>query len=103
MPKFRAVPKYRTVAPQSSAPPADRHFRLEESKFVTTGWAWRALFMMGLVALGFFINFALQGYNLFITGAWGLIAVGWIGFAVWLWRMHTVWTNGGTVRLRSFR
>jgi hypothetical protein len=102
MPKYRAVPKVRTAPPQPAAP-VERRFRLEESKFVTTGWAWRALFMMGLVALGFFINFAVQGYNVFITGAWGLITLVWLSFAMWLWRQHTVWTNGGTVRLRSFR
>jgi len=60
---------------------------------VTTPWAWRAFFMMSLVALGFCINFAVQHYRLFYTAGWGVITVVWFSFSMYLWRQHIRWTN----------
>jgi hypothetical protein len=94
MPKSRPVPKIRTITP---APPTvaapERRFRLADSPAVSSPWAWRAFFMMTLVALGFCINFAVQHYSILYSGGWGVIAAGWFGFSMFLWRQHTRWVN----------
>ncbi len=93
MPKSRAVPKYRPIVATTSAP-AERHFRLENSAAVSSAWAWRAFLMMALVLLGLTINFAVQHYNVLLSGAWGLITAAWFAFSMYLWRQHTRWVKG---------
>jgi uncharacterized membrane protein len=93
MPKSRPVPKIRTVTPAPSAPAPQRRYRLVDSPAITSPWAWRAFFMMTLVALGFCINFAVQHYSLFYSAGWGLITAVWFSFSMFLWRQHTRWVN----------
>jgi hypothetical protein len=92
MPKTRAVPRTVPVVPAPAR--VSKPFRLEDSRAVSSSFVWRAFAMMSLVALGFCINFAVQGYTLFYTACWGVIAVFWLAFSMFLWRQHTRWTNG---------
>ncbi len=57
------------------------------SKSVQSVWVWRGFFFMSLVALGLAISFADQGLRVFAI-AWVLIAAGWFGISMWLWRKH---------------
>jgi hypothetical protein len=43
---------------------------------------------MSLVAAGIAIILAGNGATTF-AALWGVIAAGWFGISMWLWRMHT--------------
>lgn len=93
MPKYRAVPKYYPAPTAAGSAGGDR-FRMEESKAVTTTWAWRAFLMMALVFFGLCLVFALQHGRTFYAVAWGLIGAVWFAFSMYLWRQHTRWVRG---------
>jgi hypothetical protein len=65
----------------------DSRFSLEESRFVRSAWVWRLFLMLSLVAIGAAIIFAGNGLTMDAI-LWGVIAVGWMAFAVGLWRKH---------------
>lgn len=58
-----------------------------ESRSVQSPWIWRGLLLMSLVALGLCFTL-LVGGNITFGAMWGVIAVGWFGFSMWLWRQH---------------
>lgn len=43
--------------------------------------------LMSLVAIGIALILAGNGYGTFAI-LWGVIALGWFGVSMWLWRMH---------------
>jgi hypothetical protein len=57
------------------------------SKSVQSVWVWRGFFFMSLIAVGLAISFADEGLR-FYELMWTIIAVGWFGFSMWLWRKH---------------
>lgn len=58
-----------------------------ESRSVQSPWIWRGLLLMSLVALGLCFTLMVGG-NVTFGAMWGVIAVGWFGFSMWLWRQH---------------
>jgi hypothetical protein len=69
---------------------ADKDWRArlpDGSRSVQSVWVWRGFFFMSLIALGLCISFAEQGLR-FYTLAWAVIAIGWFGTSMWLWRKH---------------
>lgn len=67
--------------------PGDR-YEVHQSRSVRSVWVWRAFLLMSLVALGIAILLAGNGATSFAI-LWGVIAAGWFGIAMWLWRMHS--------------
>jgi hypothetical protein len=57
------------------------------SRSVQSVWVWRGFFFMSLIAVGLVISFAEQGLR-FYSLMWAVIAVGWFGISMWLWRRH---------------
>ena len=57
------------------------------TRSVQSPWVWRGFLFMALIALGLCLTFAMGGLVLY-TVAWAVIAVGWFGIAMWLWRKH---------------
>jgi hypothetical protein len=70
--------------------PAKAKWEIEESRSVKSGWIWRGFLMMSLLALGITIVLVEQGsrYRTFAI-LWAVIAVGWFGISMWLWRKHS--------------
>jgi hypothetical protein len=48
---------------------------------------WRAFLFLSLVALGLCVSFAAGGRQ-FYAISWGMIAAGWFGISMFLWRAH---------------
>jgi hypothetical protein len=71
------------------APASDeKRFRLPDgSRSIQSPWVWRGLFFMSLVALGLCLTFV-AGQHFGVAAAWAVIAAGWFGFSMWLWRQH---------------
>jgi hypothetical protein len=57
------------------------------SRSARSPWVWRGLFMMALVALGICLTLAAGGH-LLVAACWAVIAAGWFGFSMWLWRQN---------------
>jgi hypothetical protein len=62
-------------------------YSVQDSRSVRSVWAWRAMLLMSLVAIGIALILAGNGYGTFAI-LWGVIALGWFGVSMWLWRMH---------------
>lgn len=60
---------------------------MRESRSVRSVWVWRGFLMLSLVAVGVAIILGADGYT-GLAVAWGVIAAGWFGIAMWLWRQH---------------
>jgi hypothetical protein len=72
----------------AAAPAEGKRFRLPDgSRSVQSRWVWRGLFFMALIALGLCLTFVAGGHG-GLAAAWGVIAAGWFGFSMWLWRQH---------------
>jgi hypothetical protein len=63
-------------------------YEVSESRSVRSPWVWRAFVIMALVAVGIDIILAGNGARTFYLVAWGVIAAGWFGIAMWLWHQH---------------
>jgi hypothetical protein len=61
---------------------------VNESRSVKSVWVWRGFLMMALVAAGVTILFASNHRTSFAVG-WGIIAAGWFGISMFLWKKHT--------------
>jgi hypothetical protein len=78
------MPKSRQ-APVTTSP---RKLRLPDgSRSVSSLWVWRGLFLMSLVALGLALTLLAGGHTTF-AALWAVIAVGWFGISMWLWRQN---------------
>ncbi len=64
-----------------------------ESWSVRSGWGWRGLFVMALVAIGVAIILAGNGAGT-LAILWLVIAAGWFGISMWLWRKHLRYMRG---------
>ena len=80
----RVTPK--KGAPVGSPAKSDK-WDLNESRQVTTPWAWRGMFMLSLIAIGVGI-ILLGNHDNTIGILWMFIAAGWFGFSMFLWRKH---------------
>ena len=67
---------------------ADDRYNVRGSRSVQSVWVWRGFLLMSLVAVGIAIVLVGNGSDTF-AALWGVIAAGWFGIAMWLWRMHT--------------
>ncbi len=82
MPKPTDVP----VAPRA-------RLRLPDgSRSVRSPWVWRGMFLLSLVALGLCLTL-LSGGQLVFAGCWAVIAAGWFGVSMWLWRQNVRYTG----------
>jgi hypothetical protein len=67
-------------------------YSVPDSRAVRSVWVWRGFLVMSLVALG--IAIILFGNGLSTFGIlWCIIAAGWFGISMWLWRMHIQWED----------
>jgi hypothetical protein len=65
-----------------------RLWRLPDgSRSVRSPWVWRGMLMMSLIAVGLALGLLGQGRGLY-AALWGVIAAGWFGISMWLWRQH---------------
>ena len=63
-------------------------YSVQDSRSVRSVWGWRGMLLMSLIGIGAALVFAGNGlYTLAIL--WGVIAAGWFGISMWLWRMHS--------------
>jgi hypothetical protein len=60
---------------------------VNESRSVRSLWVWRGFLMMALVAAGVAILLADNHDNTLAIG-WGVIAAGWFGISMLLWKKH---------------
>jgi hypothetical protein len=73
-------------APAKTSEP--KRFHLPDgSRSVQSPWVWRGLFLMSLIALGLCLT-VLTGHHYTYAVLWGVIAAGWFGFSMYLWRQH---------------
>jgi len=71
----------------------DGSYDVNESWSVRSGWGWRAIFMMSLIAVGIAIVLAGNGAGTFAI-LWLVIAAGWFSISMWLWRKHNRYIRG---------
>jgi uncharacterized membrane protein len=57
------------------------------SRSVQSVWVWRGFLLMSLIAAGLSLSFIQSGWTVF-GAAWAVIAAGWFGISMWLWRRH---------------
>jgi hypothetical protein len=57
------------------------------SRSVQSPFVWRVFVFLSLIALGLSISLGTSGHAMFAI-AWGFIAAGWFGVAMYLWRAH---------------
>ena len=69
-------------------------WEVSQSRSVRSGWAWRGMLVLSLLALG--VAIILAGNHQATLGLlWVVIAAGWFGVSMWLWRMHARYMRGG--------
>jgi hypothetical protein len=95
----RAVPRNYSgrVTPKKGGParPAkSEKWELQQSRQVTTPWAWRGMLFLSLIAIGVGI-ILLGNHDSSIGVLWMVIAAGWFGFAMMLWRKHSQFIKRG--------
>ena len=79
---------------------ADDRWEINESRSVRSVWVWRGFLLMSLVAVGITLILAGNGATGFAI-MWGVIAAGWFGISMWLWRMHSVMEEQEFRRLQA--
>ncbi len=57
------------------------------SRSTRSPWVWRGLLFMSFIALGLGIGLLSEGHGLY-GALWAVIAAGWFGISMWLWRQH---------------
>ena len=57
------------------------------SRSVQSPWVWRGLLFLALIAGGLAIALLTTGSTVFGV-LWVVIALGWFGISMWLWRKH---------------
>jgi hypothetical protein len=67
-------------------------YSVPDSRSVRSVWVWRGFLMMSFVALGLALVWWDNGLDTFAM-LWVVIAVGWFGISMWLWRQHTKWED----------
>lgn len=73
---------------RSSVGAVGDRYEVRESRSVRSVWVWRGFLLLSLVAVGIAITLASNGATTF-AALWGVIAAGWFGISMWLWRMHS--------------
>jgi uncharacterized membrane-anchored protein len=75
--------------PPRPTPLENQRWEVDQSRSVQSAWIWRGFLMMSLVALG--VSIILFGNHRYQTMAilWLVIAAGWFGISMWLWRKHS--------------
>lgn len=81
------------TAPKDTSPkdaaPGDGRWDVRQSRSVQSVWIWRGFLMMALIAAGIAIALGSNGATGYAIG-WGVIAAGWFGISMYLWRIHSV-------------
>ncbi|MGH9115058.1 MAG: hypothetical protein ACRDWW_04430 [Acidimicrobiales bacterium] len=62
-------------------------YPVDQSRSVRSPWAWRGLLMMAFLAFGVAIVMA-GNVKVGFAAAWAVIAAGWAGISIWLWRKN---------------
>jgi hypothetical protein len=57
---------------------------------VMSPWGWRILTVFAMVALGLCLTFFIDAKTTF-GALWAVVALGWGGFSLKLWRDHLAW------------
>ena len=78
----------KVAAPKDTAPD-DGRWDVRQSRSVQSVWIWRGFLMMSLIAAGIAIALGSNGATGYAIG-WGVIAAGWFGISMYLWRIHSV-------------
>ena len=76
-------------APKGPAPKDAGTWDVRQSRSVQSVWIWRGFLMMSLIAAGIAIALGSNGATGYAIG-WGVIAAGWFGISMYLWRIHSV-------------
>ncbi len=69
-------------------------WELSQSRSVRSGWVWRGIMVLSLMALGVAIILAGNRQSL-LAIFWVVIAAGWFSVSIWVWRMHARYVRGG--------
>ncbi len=67
---------------------------VSQSRSVRSGWVWRGIMVLSLMALGVAIILAGNHQSL-LAVFWVVIAAGWFSVSIWVWRMHARYVRGG--------
>ncbi len=89
-PTGRVTPRKGAGVP---APAQPEKWEVEESRSVRSGWIWRGFLMLAMLAVGVAIIMA-GNHHPTLAILWGVIAIGWFGFSMWLWRKHAGYIRG---------
>jgi len=68
-------------------------WEVSQSRSVRSGWVWRGIMVLSLMALGVAIILAGNHQSL-LAVFWVVIAAGWFSVSVWVWRMHARYVRG---------
>jgi hypothetical protein len=72
-----------------------RKIRLPDgSRSTQSPWVWRGLFLMSVIAFGLCLTL-LAGHQTVFAALWFVIAAGWFGISMWLWRRHVQYMDMG--------
>lgn len=91
----RVTPKKGSPAASAKAakPARSERWDLDDSRTVRSGWIWRGFLVLSLFAVG--VALILNGnHHSDLAVVWLVIAAGWFGFSMFLWRRHTRWVRG---------
>lgn len=66
---------------------------VSQSRSVRSGWVWRGIMVLSLLALGVAIILA-GNHQSVLAVFWVVIAAGWFSVSVWVWRMHARYLRG---------
>lgn len=87
----RVTPKKRSPSGRAVRPPRPARpekWQVDESRSVRNGWVWRGFLLLSVIALG--VALILDGnHQGTLALAWVVIALGWFGVSMWLWRRHS--------------
>jgi hypothetical protein len=74
--------------PHESPVTTAKKFHLPDgTRSISSPWVWRGLFLMSLIALGLCLSLLVAGHSGYAL-AWLVIAAGWFGVSMWLWRQN---------------
>lgn len=76
-----------------SKPAKSEKWEVNDSRSIRTGWVWRGFLVLSLIAVGVAIIMEANHHGTF-AALWVVIAAGWFGISMWLWRMHSRYMRG---------
>ena len=85
-PTGRVTPR-KGVTPPAAGRKRTEKWEVRDSRSVRSPWVWRAFLMMTLLGIGVAIIMGANHHGT-LAALWVVIAAGWFGISMWLWRMH---------------